>query len=126
MAGSCSCRGRCLLCSGCTLVDPYREQMHCRLATRTRVSVIRPLAEIRGVATRARTCSCATSTRAAPTASARATELAGWMSIVEVSDLPALHAFIRGLRKDHTAVVVKLTLSDSDGPSEGVNTEVNF
>ena len=84
-------------------------------------------AEIREVATpAARTCSCATSTRAAPTTSARpATELNGWMSTVEVSDLPALRASIRGLRKDHAAVVAGLTLPYSDGPSEGANTKVN-
>jgi transposase len=46
------------------------------------------------------------------------------MSTVEVSDLPALHAFIRGLRKDHAAVVAGLTLPYSDGPSEGANTKV--
>jgi transposase len=48
------------------------------------------------------------------------------MSTVEVSDLPALHAFIRGLRKDHAAVVVGLTLPYSDGPSEGANTKVKL
>jgi len=48
------------------------------------------------------------------------------MSTVEVSDLPALHASIRGLRKDHAAVVVGLTLPYSDGPSEGANTKVKL
>ena len=48
------------------------------------------------------------------------------MSTAEASDLPALRAFIRGLRKDHAAVVAGLTLPYSDGPSEGANTKVKL
>jgi transposase len=48
------------------------------------------------------------------------------MSTVEASDLPALHALIRGLRKDHAAVVAGLTLPYSDGSSEGANTKVKL
>src|SRR5215213_3100728 len=41
------------------------------------------------------------------------------MTAVEASDLPALHAFVRGLRKDLDAVVAGLSLSYSNGPIEG-------
>jgi len=53
-----------------------------------------------------------------------ATELDGWMSTV--GHLPALHAFIRGLRKDHAAIVAGLPCPYSDGPSEGANTKVKL
>jgi transposase len=53
-------------------------------------------------------------------------ELDGWMSAVEASDLPALHAFVRGLRKDLPAVVAGLTLPYSNGPIEGTNTKVKL
>ena len=56
----------------------------------------------------------------------RGAELEGWMSTVEASDLPALHAFIRGLRKDLPAVVAGLSLPYSNGPAEGVNTKVKL
>ena len=49
------------------------------------------------------------------------------------SDLPALHAFIRGLRKfirglrkDHAAIVAGLPCPYSDGPREGANTKVKL
>jgi transposase len=48
------------------------------------------------------------------------------MNTVEASDLPALHAFIRGLRKDHAAVVAGKPCPYSDGPSEGANTKVKL
>ena len=41
------------------------------------------------------------------------------MTAVEASDLPALHAFVRGLRKDLDAVVAGLSLPYSNGPIEG-------
>jgi transposase len=56
----------------------------------------------------------------------RGAELEDWMSAVEASDLPALHAFIRGLRKDLPAVVAGLSLPYSNGPAEGVNTKVKL
>jgi transposase len=45
------------------------------------------------------------------------------MSAVEASDFPALHAFVRGLRKDLPAVVAGLSLPYSNGPIEGANTK---
>ena len=42
---------------------------------------------------------------------------------VEVSELPALHAYVRGLRKDLDAVVAGLSLPYSNGPIEGTNTK---
>ena len=46
-----------------------------------------------------------------------------WMIAVEASDLPALHAFVRGLRKDLDAVIAGLSLPYSNGPIEGTNTK---
>ena len=43
------------------------------------------------------------------------------MTAVEASDLPALHAFVRGLRKDLDAVVAGLSLPYSSGLIEGTN-----
>jgi len=45
------------------------------------------------------------------------------MTTVESSDLPALHAVVRGLRKDLDAVVAGLSLPYSNGPIEGTNTK---
>ena len=53
-------------------------------------------------------------------------ELDGWLNAVEASDLPAVHAFVRGLRKDLPAVVAGLTLPYSNGPIEGTNTKVKL
>jgi hypothetical protein len=50
-------------------------------------------------------------------------DLEDWMTAVEASDLPALHAFVRGLRKDLDAVVAGLSLPYSNGPIEGTNTK---
>jgi transposase len=44
------------------------------------------------------------------------------MTAVEASDLPVLHAFVRGLRKD-LDVVAGLSLPYSNGPIEGTNTK---
>ncbi|MEH1130766.1 transposase [Micromonospora sp. CPCC 206061] len=41
-------------------------------------------------------------------------------------DLPALHAFVHGLRMDLPAVVAGLTVSHSNGPIEGANTKVKL
>jgi transposase len=56
----------------------------------------------------------------------RGGDLQDWMTVVEASELPALHAFVRGLRKDLDAVVAGLTLPYSNGPSEGANTKVKL
>ena len=53
----------------------------------------------------------------------RGADLENWMIAVEASDLPALHAFVRGLRKDLDAVVAGLSLPYSNGPIEGTNTK---
>jgi transposase len=55
--------------------------------------------------------------------SRRGADLEDWMTAVEASDLPALHGFIRGLRKDLDAVVAGLSLPYSNGPIEGTNTK---
>jgi transposase len=49
-----------------------------------------------------------------------------WMTDVDADDLPALHGFINGLRRDLPAVVAGLTLPYSNGPIEGANTKVKF
>jgi transposase len=56
----------------------------------------------------------------------RGSELDDWMTAVDASELPALHAFVRGLPKDLDAVVAGLTLPYSNGPSEGANTKVKL
>jgi transposase len=48
------------------------------------------------------------------------------MSAVEASDLPALHGFVRGLRKDLPAVTAGLSMPYSNGLAEGVNTKVKL
>ena len=56
----------------------------------------------------------------------RGADLESWMTTVEASDLPALHGFVRGLRKDLPAVVAGLSLPYSNGPIEGANTKVKL
>jgi transposase len=53
----------------------------------------------------------------------RGNDLEDWISAVEASDLPALHAFVRGLGKDLDAVAAGLSLPYSNGPIEGTNTK---
>ena len=53
-------------------------------------------------------------------------DLDAWMSLVDADDLPALHAFVHGLRMDLDAVVAGLTLPYSNGPMEGANTKVKL
>jgi transposase len=48
------------------------------------------------------------------------------MTTVAGNDLPALHAFVHGLRMDLPAVVAGLTLPYSNGPAEGTNTKVKL
>lgn len=45
--------------------------------------------------------------------------LDAWMDTVEADDLPHLHRFVRGLRRDHDAVLNGLTLEHSSGAVEG-------
>jgi transposase len=42
-----------------------------------------------------------------------------WMTTVDAADLPHLHRFVRGLRRDYTAVLNGLTLPHSSGAVEG-------
>ena len=56
----------------------------------------------------------------------RGGDLEQWMTAVEAADLPALHAFVRGLRKDLPAVVARLSRPYSNGPIEGANTKVKL
>jgi hypothetical protein len=56
----------------------------------------------------------------------RGGDLDTWMTLVDADDLPALHGFVHGLRRDLEAAVAGLTLPYSNGPSEGANTKVRF
>jgi transposase len=56
----------------------------------------------------------------------RGHDLHDWMSAVDGSDLPALHAFVRGLRRDLAAVVAGLSMPYSNGPIEGANTKIKL
>ena len=42
-----------------------------------------------------------------------------WLAAVDLDDLPHLHSFTRGIRRDHSAVVNGLTLAHSSGAVEG-------
>ncbi|WP_329529674.1 ISL3 family transposase [Streptomyces sp. NBC_01462] len=46
-----------------------------------------------------------------------------WITQAREADLPHLHAFTRGLERDHDAVIAAVTLPYSNGPTEGVNTK---
>lgn len=46
-----------------------------------------------------------------------------WIAQVLAADLPHLHAFTRGLERDHDAVIAAVTLPYSNGPTEGINTK---
>lgn len=49
----------------------------------------------------------------------RGRELERWMAAADADNLPALHSFVRGLRRDLDAVTAGLTLPWSSGPVEG-------
>ncbi|MFE7720827.1 transposase [Nocardia rhizosphaerihabitans] len=49
----------------------------------------------------------------------RGRELEQWMTSVEADDQPALHSFVRGLRRDQDAVTAGLTMRWSSGAVEG-------
>jgi transposase len=48
------------------------------------------------------------------------------MTAVEAADLPALHGFVRGLRKDLAAVAAGLSMPYSNGPAEGINYKIKL
>ncbi|GII22532.1 hypothetical protein Pme01_21290 [Planosporangium mesophilum] len=52
----------------------------------------------------------------------RGQDLDAWLAAVDADDLPALHSFARGLRKDLPAVIAGLPLPYSNGPIEGART----
>jgi transposase len=49
----------------------------------------------------------------------RGTQLESWIAAVTSDDLPALHSFVTGLRRDHDAGTAGLTLPWNSGPAEG-------
>jgi transposase len=52
-------------------------------------------------------------------ASRRGEQLPGWIAAVELEDLPSLHSFTCGIRRDQPAVTNGLTLAHSSGAVEG-------
>ncbi|WP_406190666.1 ISL3 family transposase [Streptomyces sp. NBC_01017] len=52
--------------------------------------------------------------------------LAEWIKAVKGDDLPALHAFVRGLEKDRAAVQAGLDLPHSNGATEGINNKTKL
>ncbi|MFI1996828.1 transposase [Actinoplanes sp. NPDC020271] len=56
----------------------------------------------------------------------RGKDFDAWMTFVDADDLPALHGFTQGLRRDLPVVVAGLTLPYSNGPIEGANTRVKY
>ncbi|WP_280275299.1 transposase [Nocardia wallacei] len=49
----------------------------------------------------------------------RGRDLERWMAAVDADDQPALHSFVRGLRRDQDAVTAGLTMAWSSGAVEG-------
>ncbi|MCP2321404.1 Transposase [Nocardia amikacinitolerans] len=49
----------------------------------------------------------------------RGRDLERWMTAVDADDKPALHSFVRGLRRDQDAVIAGLTTPWSSGTVEG-------
>jgi transposase len=56
----------------------------------------------------------------------RGDQLEEWMRRVEADDLPALHSFLTGIKRDQDAVVAGLTLSWSSGAVEGAVTRIKL
>ncbi|GGK16110.1 hypothetical protein GCM10010124_05930 [Pilimelia terevasa] len=56
----------------------------------------------------------------------RGEDLDAWISLVDADDLPALHRFVHGPRRDLPALVADLMLTYSNGPIEDANTKVKF
>lgn len=52
--------------------------------------------------------------------------LPAWTDAVRADELPALHAFADGLRRDHQAVTAGLTLPWSSGPVEGHDNRIKM
>lgn len=52
----------------------------------------------------------------------RSKHLDAWMDQVEADDLPHLHRFVRGIKRDYDAVLNGLTLPHSSGAVEGTST----
>ncbi|WP_235037119.1 transposase [Actinomadura sp. K4S16] len=55
----------------------------------------------------------------------REQRLETWMTAVVRDDLPELHSFVTGLRRDQDAVTAGLTLLCSSGPVEGHVNRIN-
>ncbi len=49
-----------------------------------------------------------------------------WITAVDADDLPHLHSFTRGLRRDHAAVLNGLTTSHNSGMVEGTVNKIKF
>jgi transposase len=56
----------------------------------------------------------------------RGHRLDDWMNSVEADDLPALHSFVTGIKRDHDAVINGLTMSWNSGPVEGAVTRIKL
>jgi transposase len=56
----------------------------------------------------------------------RGDRLDDWMRRVQDDDLPALHSFVIGVKRDHDAVVNGLTMSWNSGPVEGAVTRIKL
>jgi transposase len=56
----------------------------------------------------------------------RGEDLEAWMTSVDADDLPALHGFAHGLRRNLPAVTAGLALPYSNGPIGGANTKVKY
>ncbi len=49
-----------------------------------------------------------------------------WITAVDADDLPHLHSFTAGLRRDHAAVLNGLTMSHNSGLVEGTVNKIKF
>jgi transposase len=56
----------------------------------------------------------------------RGDRLEDWMRRVQNDNLPALHSFVTGIKRDHDAVLNGLTLSWSSGAVEGAVTRIKL
>jgi transposase len=56
----------------------------------------------------------------------RGDRLDNWMRRVQGDDLPALHSFVTGIKRDQDAVVAGLTLPWNSGPVEGAVTRIKL
>jgi transposase len=55
-----------------------------------------------------------------------ARDLEGWLAAVDADDIPHLHSFANGLRRDHAAVLNGLSLPHSSGAVEGRNCKIKY